>query len=202
MPTNRQDEARYIEAFRNAFTNYPTGTTCLQDRPDCLVRTEGLTVGIEITRLHREVNRGERPLQETEELRIRAVQQALALYEKRGGPPLFVTVRFSRVPLAKRTITMTAAWLAERIEAVIPATGRTTEIVPTYAPGEEFPEEIVSVGINRPASLRHQEWWPESAGRSQSLTHTQVQAALARKAAHVAEYRAACDEIWLLLVLD
>src|SRR2546426_1154995 len=97
MDQKKAKELLYINLFKEQFVDFPAGEIVPHETPDCLVRGDSRCVGIEVTRIFRDVaDHSGQQLQIRESELQHIVQAARAMHKSSGLPPVAVGVYFSR----------------------------------------------------------------------------------------------------------
>jgi hypothetical protein len=189
--TAREIEYHYFEQFRKHFA-LPNGGVDYADKPD--VRLSGSRyIGIEIARLY--ISDGRDPASEQVQAgkRKQVLARAQALHAARGGRQIELYVDFDPaqpivdVPLSASRL----ASLARELEA------QEAKLVGDLSGSAEGVRFVYHSGVE----YTHPEWRTVQVFNVHPLSPARLQAVVSAKTKKAAEY-AACDEYWLLLVVD
>jgi hypothetical protein len=198
----RTAERAYFEGFRRTHCE-PEGDVTFGDRPDVTVRGKR-TIGVEITRLY--LRPGSDPASEQRQrpLRDAVVSQAHRLFTARGGPPIEWTIGFRAGSLAAGRTKKVAEALADfalHYERDI-AAGVEEDI------SQEVWRELYETALPEVSFL-----WVSRAKPAEPLWRVMqnygvdlmspeaVQAVVDQKEVEAEGY-AACDALWLLIVVE
>jgi hypothetical protein len=97
MGQKKDKELLYIRLFKEKFADFPSGEIVPHETPDCFVRAQSHCVGIEVTRIFRDVlDDSGHPLQRRESELHRIIQVARAKHESSGQAPVRVSAFFSK----------------------------------------------------------------------------------------------------------
>lgn len=197
-------EAWYLEQFRSVCRDFPTGTVEPTEAPDFIIRGDSDTYGIEVTALYRPAETGQQPMQQVERLRKYIVQRAQAIHEARGGPPLYVQAYFSpHARFAKTDVEAFAERLATLVLAADVLVGR--DVLLEGASCREEARLLADHSYVRVYCVPGQSerfWAAPSAGFVPDCTQDHLQDVLDGKDARITSYRAKCDRVWLLVVIN
>jgi hypothetical protein len=203
---NILEERSHLHRFLENLPDAPVGERDYRDKPDLLIRTPLVTIGIEHTRLYWPIADREMPLQALEALQQRAVELAWEAFEERGGPPLVVHVAFNnRVirksevrDIAARICAVVARFNLQRGEEHTIEGWRLRRAEPDALPVQVDEIWILHPDFPEPESL----WGVPRGGAIPVLTKEQLQEEITQKETKLSEYRKICDSLWLLLVAD
>lgn len=195
----KQRERFLLEIFLQT-QNLPIDITDEREAPDFLVNYEGRVVGIEVTELFVPPRDGT-TLQAHESLTNRIVQRAKADYQRRGCPPIHVSIGFAprcdlrntdRDKLSKALVDFLASRPLAQWERK------------HWKPDDswQLPCEIGFVHALGVPDQEFVHWVVPRAGWVHSLTAALLQARIDQKASRIETYRSATSENWLLIVAD
>ena len=197
---NKDQERHYVEVFKDAFSGFPIGELLAdenQERPDVIVASAQGRIGIEVTRILHE------PMKREESEGQAMVDEARALYEKRGLPNLQVSVFLGAQPAFTRQNRKTfATALAELVAANIPAANDLADLENGWDDADVFPFEIHSVSILRHPVLTRNYWTVPQAGWILENFPQLLQERIAKKETHIRGYDSGCAALWLLVVAE
>ena len=204
MRAGKKDiEAWQLARFRETVSDFPAGEVERHERPDFLIRTTAVTVGIELTQLFRPSETRTQPLQEGERLREYVCDTAWRIYEKTGGANVDVMVSFSpHVTFRSNRVRAIAEHLARTVRALNVAERSHVRIEYDWDNRELFPDEIIGIRVANFGPDIATVWRPGEAGFVPDTSVDQLQTRITRKALLYEAYRDACDEAWLMLVAD
>lgn len=198
---NKHLERWYLERLRTTFADFPSGAVIARESPDFTVQSDYRTVGIEITRFYLPPPDEERPQQEQQSLKDRAVCLAHQMHMEAGGPALYVSVFYrERLAITKRDVpTMANAISKIVLEAPVPASITDTSTIVT---GSRLPPEIISISITRSINGRDQLWHANAGGWVAPVKPQHIREVIERKSSMASVAKAKCDELWLVIVSD
>ena len=202
-PPDKDTEAWQLARFGEAIPDFPAGEVIAREEPDFVVHAASTVLGVELTGLFRAVEPGKPPLRGAEQLRWRVCSAASAVAERESAPPRDVVVTFSRsARLTKRRVPEVAAAVVRLVRALDVPEGASRTVEYAWHDRDRFPDELIAVRVSNSGRHGVGHWQPAEATLVPDCTAAQLQAAIDRKRAHYAPYRAACDAVWLVLVAD
>jgi hypothetical protein len=147
MPTKAQ-ERFYLDVLRRALPEFPSGEVIDSETPDFLITTETEVIGLEFTVFHLQPASGERPHQELQSLKDRAVTRAAMIHEARGGDALYVSVFFLKSPTLNK---FAVDPLAQGIADAVPSVGQSApeNEVDFEVPWHALPPGIAHIAVRR-----------------------------------------------------
>lgn len=194
----KQREARFLSSFL-ALSNIPARMIEPREAPDFLLELDGRQIGLELTEVFVPALPGAFTAQARESTISRVVDEAMLLYETRGGRPLFVGIGIpSNADLRGIKRSQTADALATLVLSLAPSPGETVEWKPPAA-GNPLLSHIAFLIV------RAQEvscWWAPQGALIAPLTEPTLQARIDEKAKKLNDYRAVAAEVWLLLAIE
>jgi hypothetical protein len=201
-------ELEAVRLFRMVNGGLPEGELrpVTDDPPDCVVRSETATVGIEVTRLFQpsstDPDSTEPPLQAAEVLQQRVADQALAAYGKTAGPTLRVAIWFARRPaITKRRVLPLARQISAMVIAADVDPGEHAVIEYSWGNRAWFPEELTRIDVDRFGRPVGAVWSAPRGGIVHNASPTELQYAIDGKEAGLDRYRHKYDQCWLLMVI-
>jgi hypothetical protein len=203
MDQKKAKELLYVRLFKEKFAEFPAGEIVPHETPDCLVRAQDRCLGIEVTRIFRDVQDDsghslQRRVSELEHI----VQTARAIHESSGQPPVIVSAFFSKHHGFGRADRQTVAnSLAEVVCRDMPQGMGRYKI--QYDPAKSyFSNRIDEVHITRLPGLTHDlnQWTAPEAAWARPHGPEFLQSVLDGKAASYDAYRLNCDEVWLIIL--
>ncbi len=181
-------ERCYVEEARRSSSIFPRGELVAQERPDFLLHGDEATIGIEVTELCREEPRAEAGRLAKAPDRAKAIYDSWANAEDVGGSIAFSPRHAQKVSLDKLTYSLAEFVYAHRSSKGSSSAGdrclRATSIG-VYAP--RVPGEC---------------WHSVTAFDTAIETKGLLESRIADKNQHVADYRRATPEVWLLIIND
>ena len=201
-------ESLYLDQFRDYLKRdigegFPPGVIQDHEHPDFLVTRSAGVLGIEVTTLVRQ-RRPNALHSEAEQAGFwrKIVCDAAHLCEKRGVPPLYVTVwvigwldrvrgRTGQSALSEKLATFVQAWCE-----------RSPKQYETVEPGDELPEITIVRITRRRVSDRHEWRWDPGSVTVAPVSVNALQERIAAKDTEYQTYRACCAECWLVIVCD
>jgi hypothetical protein len=168
------------------------------ERPDFVLTTERLQIGVEVTEYCQE------GLERQDQLAERVCRQAEAECASLGLPPIWVQAEFDhKAPLHRRQISMAATDLAQRVQRLVPPTCPGQAEERRYSGNlQTFPSWLMHVWVDRWPGISKSQWSPIRATGVPMLTSVNISTILESKSSAVADYRPLVDETWLLYVVD
>lgn len=201
----RNRELAHLLTFKRSIPDFPEGDLPLNEinpRPDFRVITPAGVVGIEHTALYHRSGARKLPLRAWETYVERIAVRARDVYESRGHPPVCVGFRVaSHTHLNKEAVRTLARQLASVVEKNIPADSLPARVEQTWEPGSQLPRTFSSVLVSRSTTSKSF-WWPAMSGFQPEVPPEYVANRIADKNRKYRDYRANCDEVWLLVVVD
>ena len=202
----KQRECSHLRRFKELWT--PLGTAEILDnpclRPDFIASLGGLRIGIE----HTEILQGSgeedgSELRKNESNEDRLVRLACSKYEEQGNPPVDVSFLWhGHTPVSPKRARELAKPVAELVASYLPEEGDYVFVRYPLVAWSTLPSEISSIRIARLDGCLNNSWHSNRAHYPPTLSAGDVALAVNRKETLVQEYRKACDELWLLLVVD
>lgn len=203
MIASKKDvEIIYFDRFKALLPNFPVGSIELTEEPDFLIRGEKLTIGVELTELHKEVPVGEIPQQATEAIRHRVTTRAQQIYVASGYPPVRVSVFMNSGHIKKDDVEPLARALAEIAFRNLPEPNSSTEEEYEWANRAYFPPILNKVTVNRLDVITDSFFSCPGTTWVTSLRPMDVQRALRLKESKYTTYRIKCDATWLVINID
>jgi hypothetical protein len=190
---NKERERQAIDDVKRLDPEFPPGTIEPGEAPDFVVRTDRSCVGIEVC----EYFRPERPLgshpKEQEALTHHITDRATARAIEAGVPPCWVVVTFERnVRLLKRDIDTVADAIVDAIR-----TGR------TYLRNNgKLPSCIDDIVVHPLPAGKELLVAPIGTTWVPPTDADELARLIATKEGKLPAYRARCDVVWLLIVID
>jgi hypothetical protein len=192
-----------INRFLELIDGAPRGTIDHPDPPDAVITTGDSCVAIEHTRVLRRASPGQN-LRAHERRTDDIVDKARGLFEDNRGEVLQVTLYFNdRIQLARSDEDEIAEATAAVVSAHTPPIGSDGRLESWRfkVADQPFPRAVEAIWIRNVP-----EWGPLwSVARSTmvpDLTSQVIQGHIDGKEAKLESYRQACDEVWLLLVVE
>lgn len=201
----RAEERSHLLRFLDALPDSPRGSRVFGDRPDLVVHGLAGRIGIEHTQILRHHDSLGRPHPKAvESMESRCVDRARELFEARDGRSLFVYPYFDGRPIRKPDVDGIAQQLAAAVHEIVTTDPRPRRQVEGWAFNRvacnPLPEQVERLRV---IDAQGESLWGIPRGSSiQVLDRDRIQAEIDVKDRRLAEYRRACDEIWLLLVSD
>lgn len=182
-------ESRYMKEARLASSIFPEGMLVAHERPDFLLRTNKETIGIEITELCREEERGEGG--RLEKIPTRAI---ICYNQLENAKPVNVVVGFSR--LAKDIKSK------ELINSLVEFVYKNQSKEERFT--RDLPRGYLHIGIRAPFDLAER-WCEVRSFNTVVASKELLESRIAEKNRRVQNYRNSTPEvsqIWLLIVND
>ncbi len=170
--------------------------------PDALIRLPLETIGIEVTRLHREGSIDGRPVIALESEQEKTISIAMEKYTEAGGSPVCVAVYFNSEVLYSKNRHVVAEWLVELVRSNCPDPGGQYEWDSRSIEGYDYPTCLISVSAFRSRSMAKSHWHQPKAAWSSSGLAEALDIAIVSKQGKISEYLSHCDKCYLLLVSD
>ena len=185
-------ELLYVNLFKEAYADFPVGEIDgTGETPDIIVRSPEHTLGIEVTRLFRDVEPNKPPLQQRESELRRITQHARQQYERLNLPPIIVGVSFSPNHQFRRNdLARTAASLLEIVTRNIPDNEGQSEEEYTWDNRHYFSETIHHVRVVRGSWITSNSWSPSEAAWSPNHGPELIQSRLGCKGKQICAMQA------------
>lgn len=197
-------ELRHLRRFRECLTGFPEGSICHQEKPDFLVRTESKVIGIEHTELLKVTGRrGGSALKAQESLweKVTALVRERLLQEE--VPFMHVRIYQRKdIPLVRSRQRELAQEICELAKRHLPAeegSSRRTRLSQCRA---ALPDEVREIELRTyPRFTRH--YCSSSlSGAAPILPESYIRQAISEKEDKLDVYRACCQEVWLLIIVE
>ncbi len=201
MDQKKAKELLYVGLFKQQFAEFPAGEIVADETPDFFVRSPNRSVGIEVTRIFRDVpDSFGRPLQRRESELDQIVQSASARHQSNGLPPVLVSAFFSKHHDFGRAARQAVAnSLADIIEYHLPECPGRVEV--EYDPAKAyFSDRIDEVHIRRLPEVTYNHWMAPEAAWARPHGPDFLQSVLDEKAGSYEACRLRCDEVWLIIL--
>ncbi|MCP9492832.1 MAG: hypothetical protein MSG64_00085 [Pyrinomonadaceae bacterium MAG19_C2-C3] len=190
-----------IERFRAICPVFPKGDINPCEKPDFLVEDDAGVIGIELTELYRTTPADQLPMQVSESLANRVVQQAQTIYEERGGAVLWVSVAFGiHAKLQKNHVSELAYKLANIIINTDITPDEYIRVENDYFDTDFFPEDIASIHIRKLNHITEGFWSVPTAAFIPDCSSGEIQQIIDKKNILYPSYRKKCQEAWLVVV--
>lgn len=192
-----------LERFKNLIRDFPSGDIQPTEEPDFLVHAADRIVGVELTDLHRGTPPGQIPEQASEAMRKRVIARAQELYTAQKQPPVIVSFFLDdRVHIKKQEVEGFATELASIVGKNLPAPNSTVEVPTDWDDARELPSILHSLSIHRRDVLTDTFFNAPGATWLPTLNREDIERALASKDPKYDNYRAKCNEAWLVINAD
>lgn len=173
-----------------------------REAPDFIVRFEGRTIGVEITRLFIGHTTPRDLKQAQESISTSIVARAQQLYQASGARPVHLTVCFApRRDLRKMNRNSTAEALFTFVRSLNLLVGQRAEWRPEELDGP-LPVEISYINALGVPSFEMAHWSVARAGWAAPLTTDALQVRVDEKSQRLSAYQKAIDENWLIIVAE
>ncbi|QSA97701.1 hypothetical protein [Methylococcus sp. EFPC2] len=203
MPLSKKDiEALYLQRVKGLLVGFPDGVIVQTEEPDFLVQGESLTIGIELTELHREAPAGTVPLQAAEAMRNRVVRRAQELYTVAGLPPIRCTVFIREQHIKKDQVEALATAVAKIAERNLPGSNQSRSESYDWVNRAYFPEVLDTVTVHRLDQITENFFSSPGSTWVIPLAASDIERALSAKNPKYSVYRAKCDQAWLVINAD
>ena len=195
-------ERYYLERFSALLNNFPAGKIEESEEPDFLVR-EARTLGIEFTELHRE-NEGEQvPGQAREAMRERVMTRAGQLFDEAGLPPVRCNAILTDEPIPKSEVEERAQRVADLAIRYLPSQpGGASVGRPSWDGLDGFPDWMSYISVLRLDGAEASSFHVSGSTWVERLGAKHLEPPLVAKERKLHAYRARCDEVWLVIVVD
>jgi hypothetical protein len=201
MERKKEQELLYVRLFKEQFPEFPSGEIVPHETPDCFVRAQDRCVGVEVTRIFRDVlDDSGQPLQRRESELHQIVQAACARHASSGQPPVRVSAFFSkRHDFGRADRQPVANSLFEIVCRNMPDVIGHAKI--DYDPAKSyFSDRIDEVHITRLPELTGNDWTAPEAAWARPHGPDFLQSVLDGKAASYEACKLSCHEVWLLIL--
>jgi hypothetical protein len=204
MQARKKDKERfYLNLFKEAFVEFPSGTLEDGETPDFCVINGNTRIGIELTELFRPVTVNEAPLQQRESFLFRLARNASDIHQKRGLPPVVVTAFVNpHHKFRQADMRQMAGQLAAIVERNLPEAGQSREEEYTYDNRGYFPETIHHVIVRRYPGVDENVWSCPEAAWIPDCGPELIQATLDNKQSRYAACRGKCGAVWLVMLTE
>jgi len=205
LSAQKNREYAHLLAFKESIPDFPQGQISLdEEHPDFLIHSGSETIGIEHTEVYHEPRSDGSFLQAKETYAHQILRRAKEIHGDRGGKPALVSLSLSHgVRLNKARVEPLAATLADVVQSQMPLNQRATEVRQTWRDDSLLPLEFSSLTIFCADSLQEPVWGPIMDFIAvPDIPSALVLSRINQKNAKVGKYRAQCDEVWLLIVVD
>lgn len=203
MPLPKKDvERHYFDRFRALLQPFPAGIVTSTEEPDFLIEGEHLTIGVELTELHREAQPGQVPLQATEAMRHRVAGLAQELYVLGGGVPVRCTIFMQDVHIQKNEVEPLAQSIAAIARRNLPQANSSHSESYDWVNRAYFPDTIDTVTVHRLDVITESHFSCPGATWVPKLSSNDIIRTLTAKESKCTAYRERCDAAWLLINAD
>jgi hypothetical protein len=123
------------------------------------------------------------------------------LHDARGGPALYVSVFFRRLPAFDKTaVDLVAHGIADAVSRV--ATSAAATKIELDIPWHALPHEIAHISVRRSINGVDKLWHADAGGWVAEILPVHVREVLSTKGRMHFPARQRCDELWLVIVND
>ncbi|HEY4084148.1 MAG TPA: hypothetical protein VGM81_25960 [Burkholderiaceae bacterium] len=195
-------ELRYLDRLRQQLPNFPDGVIDGSgEEPDFRVRGQR-TVGIELTELHQPSDGQAKPPQGRQADRDKIVRRAREIYDSQGLPFVDCRVHLKDVSLYPKELESLAQAVAELAARNVPSMGECKEEEPSWTTVASFPDLVDQIRVFRYPDMIESHFFASGTVWVAPLAPQDVQRALNSKEKKYAAYKAKCDEVWLVVVVN
>lgn len=201
--SKKKIEAWRFDQFRSFIPDFPEWIVEPAEEPDFLVHGPNRVVGIELTDLYRETKAGEIPEQATEAMCGRVLNRAQAIYTAQKMPPVLAMFFLdNQVHIKKPEVEILAKELAELVILNLPAPNGTTEVPIGWEDTRVLPNILHSLQVHRLDAVTRTFFSSPCTTWVQPLTREDIKRVLCSKEPKYSNYKAKCDEAWLVINVD
>uniref|UniRef100_UPI00334094F8 hypothetical protein n=1 Tax=Gemmatimonas sp. TaxID=1962908 RepID=UPI00334094F8 len=135
-----------FDRFRASLDDFPKGSIVACEEPDFLVRGDSRTLGVELTRVYRQVDDAVQPLQEAESLHRRVCEKAQRLFAATSDAALQVNVTFnSGYRISLKRVAALADFVASTVRSLDPKPDTSFTYGSDFATYDRLPREIAEL---------------------------------------------------------
>jgi hypothetical protein len=200
--TKETIERFYLMILKDQISGLPVEEPLKEERPDFVWPHLKEPLGIEITRLFKDVPKGRRPMQVQESETTAIVQTACGIYEQRNLPNLDMRVIFGNNEIKKSDRTVLAGKLVDVVQKYLPVPNSWVAFHNDFRDDSPLPEEISYLSIARLDSLKSNHWSVSDAGWVQEDFTIELQRRINEKNIELPDYLKKCSRCWLLVAAD
>jgi hypothetical protein len=173
-----------------------------REAPDFIIRSEGRSIGVELTEMFISHGTTDNPKQAQESVSTRIVSQAREIYVGSGGQPAHVSIGFAPGrDLRKLNRGRTASDLASFVRSLGLTDGQYIQWRPETIESP-LPAEISFVHALGVPNVRMAHWTVPRAGWVAPVTVEALQARVDEKVKRLRNYRDTVSENWLVIFAD
>lgn len=201
--SKKEVELWRLDRLKSFIADFPEGCIEPTERPDFLIHCSAKVIGIELTDLHRQTPQGLVSEQASESMRHKVVARAKEIYESRLLPPVIATFFLNdRVHIKKREAELLATDLANLVSSNVPAINASIEIPESWDDFRTLPAVLHSLSVRRLDVVTKTFFSNPGATWVSTLSRQDIERVLESKEGKLENYRAKCDEVWLVINSD
>ena len=199
----KEIERHYLERLRDSLVDFPDGRIESSEEPDFLVHGNAVTIGIELTELHRETRSGTKPQQALEAMRHRVVAKAQELYIAANLPSVTVSIFMNDGYDIKRDRVLPLAKIIRQlVESHLPDKNSSQKIEYDWKNPASFPDPFIKISVHRRDAITRTFFSAPGATWVTTLSYADIDRAAEPKEMKYSTYRKKCDEAWLVINAD
>lgn len=200
--SQKEREQRHLYAFRQIYSDFPSGKIQHTDNPDFLVKQREAILGIELTGLYWPKIKGKQEPKKVFETQDRILRRCREIAEEAGVPPVYAQVHF-RWDNISYDIETTAEKIIARIRPIVEGFG-------TEGKYDSDPYPVEGIIRIRVRSCRYKGlWWCDSHRWERVFASTlmvdpivEIQERVDEKNKRYNEYLSRCQRCWLVIATD
>ena len=194
-------ERSALEAFKAAYTQFPSGKISDQEGPDFIVEAPSGRIGIEVRHYFRSETPAGSPVAAQEALRRQAARCAAEALKGSTTAKIAAWVFFDPAqPLIKSDIARIGSSIASAISAQLGKPDSRVSI--RIENSGQMASSVETVIAESPTALPETVVQPVEAAWVEPLSEATLREIVASKEQLLSAYRSNCDEAWLLIVVD
>ncbi len=205
----RRIQRRHLELFLEWYFGAADVNPCFDDKPDLLIESNDMTIGIEHTRYFLEPSgaKGLAPKAQ-EELQNEVVWKAWQLFQETSKQPLWVAVEFEQPTTYRRNdVDLVAQALVTPVQRFLHGPYSKDALYGLESwrakrSGEPWPDGISRITIKVESGIDFDVWTPSRSYAVPHLHAAEIQKTIDRKNKHVPDYLQRCSQVWLLIAFD
>ncbi len=195
---NKETERFYLDEFKKNYPHFPDGSICPDERPDFLIKCRDEVIGIEVTKIFRDMaGTSQSPLQQREAVRNKIMQKAKEVADQRGLLNAYVFVHFDLNFCCKNS---EIADMASKLVLIAEQKFQRSDSLEFIRPHEIEIAGIAGLSIQKTKGSSF--WKNPLASFVPTIRSQQLQTILDEKSALTGDYRKKCNKVWLVIVMD
>lgn len=195
-------EKLHLNGFASVYKDFPSGTIVPFERPDFIINTNSLLLGIEHKQIFKDVESHGSSLQAQERQRLRLIKQTKEIYDNNGGPTLSAYFIFN---IDRNMSSSQISGLANYFAEILISKKFNLNELSNIDFFEDSPpdQEIVhSIIVERRPVIGESNFSHVSMGWTFDIKPSRMLNEIKVKESKIDQYKMNCQEIWLLIVAD